>query len=386
MAVSGDIREGHQEQSSREEEEHEQVLDSHRIGSTSSDAESRRREGVPVHVSVTAGGSSSQIPAVLAAAKDKNGKRKGSGSGGSLGARRDRDLVARAAAAELSAAERRASERSGRASSRVLARVVRHDSRGLGASLSLFPPGAGKARRVQPATSGNDSNGDEERIATAALMERFSFRERELLHELQTWKSRCEHLKDNIIASGGDEAGRGQGSRGGGTGAHVHPRHAPPLNGRDTSDANVPGGSVVPSPSLRSLAKLHAEGVENVGPPTSRGGNVPIPGESRAETLDSGQRDVGTYSSDVDGREAEARRSAGGDVRWVLVLFDLPPERDGDLELRRQDVIEVSVGVYMTYEVRAKGGGGGRRIHLLHACVIWLSTTHSLRDGARGGG
>ena len=206
--------------------------------------------------------------------------------------------------------------------------------------------------------------GDEERIATAALMERFSFRERELLHELQTWKTRCEVLEDNI-AGGSDESGGGQGDGGDGTGVRGHSRHALHLNGKDTCDAftlggpafltpSIPGGSAFLAPSLPAPAEIRG-GVENIGPPTSRGGNLPISRDPRAETLDISRRNVGR--GEADGREADAHHSASEDVRWVLVLFDLPPERKGDLELRRQDIIEVGAGVFVSYEIRAEGGG-----------------------------
>lgn len=370
VAVSGDLREGHQGELSQGEVERDQDLDNHLIGSTGSDTESRGGDGVPVvPVGVSARGSFSQIPAVPAATRDNSGKRKG--ARGSLDARRERDLAVRAkpAVTERSADEYGAGERSGRASARVSARVVRHDSRGLGAS-ALLPPGAGKARWAQPAAGGAGTgcggcgNGDEEeRIATAALMERFSFRERELLHELQTWKSRCENLKDNIVAGGSDEFGRGQVPRGDCTAARVHPQHSPPPNGRDACNANMPDGSAFPSPSLPSPAELCGRGMESIGPPASRGEKTLIPNESRAETLDSGQGNVGIYGGGADGREMDARHSAGGGVRRVLVLFDLPPEREGDLELKRQDVIEVSVAASIKYGIRTGGEGGGTHHH-----------------------
>ena len=106
--------------------------------------------------------------------------------------------------------------------------------------------------------------------------------------------------------------------------------------------------------SLPAPAEIRG-GVENIGPPTSRGGNLPISRDPRAETLDISRRNVGR--GEADGREADAHHSASEDVRWVLVLFDLPPERKGDLELRRQDIIEVGAGVFVSYEIRAEGGG-----------------------------
>ena len=309
---------------------------------------------------VTAGSSGSeQISFVHAMTEKRRG-----GVEQSLGARRDRDLVVRAqkrradersvaersalercaaarsaaarSATERSKAERGATERSGRAPAQFAARVIRNDSRSV-LSPARFPRGARLAHPVQPLAApavAAAGDGDEERIATAALMERFSFREMELLHELHTWKSRCENLKDSIASRGGASRGGGQGNGGGdGTGVHVHPRHAPPLTGSNTcEEATMPGGFGFTPPSLHSPDKSH-RGVEITGPPTSRGATFPMSSESGTETLDTDQSRVSRGGAGGTGVDA--------DVRWALVLFDLPPERDGDLELRRQDIIEV---------------------------------------------
>ncbi|CAM9456476.1 unnamed protein product, partial [Ectocarpus fasciculatus] len=57
------------------------------------------------------------------------------------------------------------------------------------------------------ATGGGRRQADDKRLATAALIERFSCREDELLRELETWKARCKSLETSTETAGTRRAG-----------------------------------------------------------------------------------------------------------------------------------------------------------------------------------
>lgn len=184
----------------------------------------------------------------------------------------------------------------------------------------------------------------EKDLATKALIERFSCRERELLRELETWKSKCSSL-----AKANDPARHSGASTGGDVGASLSDGDGGSAT-RDTflhrgrrgrtPHPNSVSQSITPddvastetweAASVASQTKVQrkVQATTASGPVTKRG-RVKIPDASQAH---------------VEPSRDDTRHSVGGDVRSVSVSRGLVPDQDSNVDTQRLANLEVRTG------------------------------------------
>lgn len=225
-----------------------------------------------------------------------------------------------------------------RRASNEVAAATRADSKEW-TSLPLVLSEANLPRRGKRAVAGDQG---ERGIATAALIERFSCREGELLREVETWKTKCEELEGTLTDDGGG------GDACGGVGAVVQSgEHA--RNDDEAGFKTTPSDASFLSASLPLLPAQFCSHVENTFLAKGADRDDSAYKEPVSTIVNSTVRRFSANRQHTDQHEAASRNkdredtpcSGNGDISWVRVLFDFVPEQEGDLELRRGESIEV---------------------------------------------
>lgn len=241
------------------------------------------------------------------------------------------------------------------------------------AGQALVPSHRGQKRGG--VVTGSDDQGH---IATVALMERFSCREGELLRELETWKRRCEKLRE--ITPVRDTASCAAGSSANEAAASSRQKkRVSPEDDERTAETNCIAGisaSSVPPPRPSLSSGEHGTVVvmsdipgkkdsSSDAPitPDSGAGPPPRSGAQRTERYE-GDHQVSSGGQE-NGLGVAGMDCAGpGRDAWVSVLFDLVGEREDDLELKRGDRIKVwsknsALTPRLTRRSKRWRGGGG---------------------------
>lgn len=218
-----------------------------------------------------------------------------------------------------------------------------------------------RRRQKMGAATGSDDQGN---LATVALMERFSYREGELLRELETWKKRCKKHRDTetrrdtactacTAAATQEEPA-----------ASNRPKRLPRESGEDITKEKAISGvsacSAPPSPMSLSSDKQGTVRRSNVRGKQNSSPNAPITADSDSNTPRSGVTRTGRCESDQQGSLGAQKggpgvagtncTGSGGDV-WASVLFDLVGEREDDMDLKRGDRIKVRGGTRCYHHV-----------------------------------
>lgn len=188
---------------------------------------------------------------------------------------------------------------------------------------------------------GGGGGAGEKGLATEALIERFSCRERELLRELETWKSKCQSLSiandsaiQNGASTGGGACASGYDHDGGSDSATRDAFALCGHSGRSVSQnvtrlevASAENGTAA-SRAVRDKVQRQVQTTAVSGLGTTRGG---------AEIPDANQ--VHVEPSPVD-----TRHLVGGGARSVSVSHGLALERDSNDNAQRLASLEVRVG------------------------------------------
>lgn len=209
-----------------------------------------------------------------------------------------------------------------------------------------------RRRQKMGTATGRDDQGH---LATVALMERFSYREGELLRELATWKKRCEKHRDtatrrDTACTAASAAAEEEEE----PAAYSRPKRVSPESDegitKEKSISGISACSAPPSPMSPSSDKRGTVRRGNVREKQDSTPDAPITADSDPDTPRSGLARTERCESDQQGSLGAQKgglgvagtncTGPGGDI-WSSVLFNLVGEREGDLDLKRGDRIKV---------------------------------------------